>query len=182
MLGRALTLRASGISRPRAVAMARDKQEARAIEAAWKWIDREWERLIVPLFHNKPLPERSPKFPTSKSCRTSQVDFLKPWEALARVIARHVPKSDQIPAPSLVKADNLGALAKEAGLRPDVSLGWDGRSLYLRTNGQGTRGSSPALCAIIQGCTITEAVEVLHDPSLRECVPEFFGAAGEAKA
>src|ERR1039458_839516 len=117
MLGRALTLRASGISRPRAVAMARDKQEARAIEAAWKWIDRNWERLIVPLFHNKPLPERSSKFPTSKSCKPYQADFLKPWEALARVIARHVPKSDQIPAPSLEKPDNLGALADRKSTR-----------------------------------------------------------------
>jgi len=178
MLGRALTLRASGISRPRAVAMARDKQEARAIEAAWKWIDREWERLIVPLFHDKSLPERNSKLPTSKSCRT---DFLKPWEALARVLARHVPKADQIPAPSLEKPDNLRALTRQAGLRPDVSLEWDGHSLCLRVCGQGA-SASPKPCLIIQGCTLTEAIEALHDPSIRECVPELFVATGEAKA
>jgi hypothetical protein len=62
-LAKTLGLREMGISRPAAIRAASSPAEAREIEAAWKWIDRNKETRIAPLFRLSapPVPKRHPR-------------------------------------------------------------------------------------------------------------------------
>ena len=51
VLAKTLRLRLNDrMGRPAAVAAAKNEKEAREIENIWKWIDRNWEGRIAPLF------------------------------------------------------------------------------------------------------------------------------------
>ncbi|MCE5306803.1 MAG: hypothetical protein LLG20_04105 [Acidobacteriales bacterium] len=171
-LAKALTQRAAGFSRPRSVTMAASKEEAREIEAAWRWIDREWQRTIVPLFlHEQPPEEPADRRPTD--AKRKQRSFIPPSEALKNILARRTPKPtglmsggpslqvqrieprrDLSPRPSWQYRFEDGAGLR--GLRPNAFAVWDGSTMILaRTD------SSDGLA--IQAKTLNEALDLLRD-------------------
>ena len=79
-LGMALYLRfQQGLSRDKAIAIV-EPTEARQLEAAWKWIDRNLEERIAPVLRMlsppKPAQEIVPP--------TGQQGFVPPWVALKK--------------------------------------------------------------------------------------------------
>jgi hypothetical protein len=85
-VGDVLQFKAIGIGREIAVRVANDQKERAAIAAAWKWVDRNWESRIVPLFHldEPPAPVMKAKPPAGKP----RGKMVPPWEALRQVCDR----------------------------------------------------------------------------------------------
>jgi hypothetical protein len=179
MLARALELRAQGVSRPRAVDIARNKREACAIEAAWRWLDREFQRLIVPLFRLQEPPEpnggRTPLANRPKATTQCSTKFLRPWEALTDLRLRHQEQSklfcsldrgQGVPNPPK-KPNHLDALMREIG--PNISLTWDGHALYIE------RADRKDLVLGIRSDILCEALDVLCDPSVQREARVSFG-------
>jgi hypothetical protein len=169
---KALELRAAGISRPRAVATAKSKQEARKIEAAWKWIDREWDTRVVPLLRRERPPEATGESDGARSAETArtQKGFIEPGEVLARISGRGSPKLD---APSIQKGDRLRVLTESIGLRPEVRIGWNGNSLSLSI-GTPDKNSKQKTFTIDGLDGFDEAVEMLREIAEDGEAPELF--------
>lgn len=83
----------AGMSREIAIETAFDKEEREAIGAAWKWVDRNWESRIVPLFHLDESPAPVVKKP---SAGKSKGRLIPPWEVLHRVCGRELRISAKV--------------------------------------------------------------------------------------
>jgi hypothetical protein len=85
-VAKALAFMAAGMSRAVAMETAFDEEERAAIGAAWKWVDRNWDSRIVPLFHMEepPAPVMKAEPPAGKS----RGKMVPPWEALRLVCDR----------------------------------------------------------------------------------------------
>jgi len=93
LLARVLQMKATGVSRPRAVAMASTRTEARKIEAMWKWVDRNLNARIKPLFRMVQPPE--PKITQNQGADEISSSFLPPAEALRSTLHRHKLRSQR---------------------------------------------------------------------------------------
>lgn len=85
-LARVLIMRQLGIGRPEAVSRAESaKEDAKAIEAAWKWIDRNFDERIAPLFKMADPPrslvaEDIASFPLLAPGVSLRVDLQQHWQ------------------------------------------------------------------------------------------------------
>jgi len=162
--------------------MARSRREAREIEATWKWVNREWQRRIVPLFHRQTAPEPNAEsiafVGNRRRCSKpglGRTDFLRPWHVLTAARARRNELKPRIGAPSIENFDSLGALIKEAGLSRELSILWDGHALYIeRKDGKRVQIKSKTLGTHARWLFV-EAVEALTNPSRRKEVQERLG-------
>jgi hypothetical protein len=84
----------AGMSREIAMETAFDKEEREAIGAAWKWVDRNWESRIVPLFHLDEPPAQVVK--KKPSAGKSKGGMMPPWEVLHRVCDRELRISAKV--------------------------------------------------------------------------------------
>jgi hypothetical protein len=191
-LAHALRLRATGVSRPRAVTMAKTKDEACEIEAAWKWLDRNWQARIVRLFRLDKPPMESATSSERDLCHTSQRggSFLAPAEALKRTVlleARRLRLSQHdfgvfAGGPSLQSslhdcrnrsrpdAASPYRFVDPIGLRGDVSTYWDGSTLML------WRSGSPRAFAL-RADTLEQALQVARNDD--EMAELFLGPANK---
>jgi hypothetical protein len=129
-VAKVLELRASGTSRPRAIAAASSEKEKSEIGAAWKWVDREWGQ-IVRLF-------RSDSAPVSLDQSKRKDAFISAPEALSRKARSAVSLLSA--GPSLLSArvrkrqpaaSRRFTYIDPIGLRDSVFSLWDGSTLAL---------------------------------------------------
>ncbi len=174
-VARVLELRATGVSRPRAVAGAKSREESREIESAWKWVDREWDGRIVPLFRKEKPPGVTGPENGALPVKTIRAlrGFVAPGQALSQISERRSPKSDLTPAPSIEKRDRLRLLTESVGLREEVRVAWNGRSLSLTIDGP-DRWTRRGLA--IETDTLDEAIDALREIAEDGSVPELFHA------
>lgn len=86
-LSKALEMRfAEGLSRDEAKKSVTSAAEKRQIGAAWKWIDRNLEACILPLFNLKSPP---PKI-SGKATTAARRRFMPPWEAIRQACRREL--------------------------------------------------------------------------------------------
>jgi hypothetical protein len=115
-LARVLVMRQLGIGRPEAVSRAKTDQEASAIEAAWKWLDRNFDDRIVPLFKMVDPPRSLAakdiaSFPLLAPGVSLRVDLQPHWDGnrLFLVRAGVLPDGDGTFPVCCVEADSEAA-------------------------------------------------------------------------
>jgi hypothetical protein len=105
VLARALELRfEKKMSRDAAVQAAQMINARGEIEAAWKWIDRNWRDRIAPLFQLEYPPSTAK--PAKALKNKSAARFTPPWEAIRDAAARGRQGQDWITAPSIIQERN----------------------------------------------------------------------------
>jgi len=118
-LARVLIMRLElGLGRPEAMARAASPEEASAIEATWKWIDRNKESRIAPLFKMEAPPRPLAatdieSFPALGSGVTLRVDVQPIWNGGELILMRTgiIPDSDgPVPAWSVEAESEAAAM------------------------------------------------------------------------
>ena len=98
-----LQLKAIGIPRDAALRAARNDRHRDRLQAAWRWVDRNWESRIVPLFHqhHPPRPVPVPAAPArNKASRKQEGRLVPPWEVLQKISQRpRRRETESFPAP-----------------------------------------------------------------------------------
>lgn len=143
VVAKVLKLKAEGVGRPAAVARASTPQKAQEIEAAWKWVDRNWLTRIVPVFQLDHPPDALLSHVSS-----GRVKFIPPGSALREVLQRKQATLDMVTAgpslagPSLAEAekdklahDLLAQFMREVGYSQDYTLDRTGMFCRLTLNG-----------------------------------------------
>jgi hypothetical protein len=107
---------AVGIGRPKAVATALDPGRAREIEAAWKWIDRNWASKIAPLFQKADAPRQLTasdieRFPLLVEGVSLRVDTYVQWDGSTLALVRKglTPTSDGLIPAYRIDANSIDA-------------------------------------------------------------------------
>jgi len=112
-LVRALELRFEmGLSRDKAVATGGCADEKKEIEAAWKWIDRNVEERIAPLFR---MDEPPSKLQKQKNASGNRSHYIPPGEAIRRVCLEERRRS-------AVPPWSLPSIMTEVGKYPENSI------------------------------------------------------------
>jgi hypothetical protein len=87
-----LQMMALGVPRDQVFEMAEDEKERKAMQAAWRWVDRNWDSRIVHLFRRECPPEAEPRImPKPKKLQAGPVPA---WEAIRRACERSRPKRE----------------------------------------------------------------------------------------
>jgi hypothetical protein len=95
-----LQLMALGVPRERAFEMAQDETERKAMQAAWRWVDRNWESRIVRLFARQQPPKAN--VTTSDKPEASPVGNLPAWDAIRRSCQRSRQDPAWRPSPTRI--------------------------------------------------------------------------------
>jgi hypothetical protein len=161
-LGKALGLRAAGISRPRAAAMAKSNAEAREIESAWKWIDREWDSRIAPLFHREKPPVIAVARSGPRPAR-GRKGFIAPWEAIREACEpRHRNGTDLICSPGLRQASEVAEeIVRSLHLPAGISIAFAGGNHYGVRALLKERAADRSL--LIEGDTMGDVLEIVRE-------------------
>ena len=93
-----LQMMALGVPSDQVFEMAEDEKERKAMQAAWRWVDRNWDSRIVHLFRRVCPPEAEPRI-VRKPTKV-QVDPVPAWEAIRRACERSRPKPEWGASPS----------------------------------------------------------------------------------
>jgi hypothetical protein len=87
-----LQMMALGVPRDQVFEMAEDEKERKAMQAAWRWVDRNWDSRIVHLFRRECPPEAEPRImPKPKKLQAGPVPA---WEAIRQACERSRPKRE----------------------------------------------------------------------------------------
>jgi hypothetical protein len=168
-LGKALGFRAVGISRPRAVAMAKSKKEAFEMQSAWKWIDREWDSRVVPLFHRGQPPDLAVANSRARPACCPK-SFIAPWEAIRKACEpKHRDDGDLICSPSLEQASEVtDEIVRSLRLPSGISISLTGdrfcgvRAVLLeRSTGRTLRIERVTMSEVLE--LVREALDELAD-------------------
>jgi hypothetical protein len=126
--------------RPEAAARAESKQEASELEAAWKWIDRNWAERIAPLFRMEtPQRQLTPsdleRFPFLVDDVSLRLDTYVQWDGSTLALVRKGLTPDShglIPAYGIDASSFEGALRELCNLAAEVALDGDQLGLFHR--------------------------------------------------